>query len=264
MERQVGRAGAFTLVELLVVAGILAVLAALALPNLLEAQTRAKVARVESDFRSLEVAIETFRVDNNCYPPCADGFLWFSQDYIGVLGWPHTVGFCTFKTEERTCYSPVPLRVGGFDFPTVTTPVSYITQIPVDPFTQHLGRLLPYCYRNTDFGTGNLTYPAIGWVLTSVGPDRDLLAPGGRGSGDSLNPLSTAFQWILLGHECFPQYLCASLGDINEHEVTQFMVGEPRNGNERQLSYFQGFMDRLRYDPSNGSFSDGDLWRMRE
>ena len=60
---------AFTLIELLIVVAIIAILAAIAVPNFLEAQTRAKVARVKSDLRTMAVAIESYTVDYNTPPP---------------------------------------------------------------------------------------------------------------------------------------------------------------------------------------------------
>jgi len=60
---------AFTLIELLIVVAIIAILAAIAVPNFLEAQTRAKVSRVKSDQRSLATALEAYAVDNNAFPP---------------------------------------------------------------------------------------------------------------------------------------------------------------------------------------------------
>ena len=52
----------FTLIELLIVVAIIAILAAIAIPNFLEAQTRAKVARVLSDQRTLGTAVEQYSV----------------------------------------------------------------------------------------------------------------------------------------------------------------------------------------------------------
>jgi len=63
---------AFTLIELLIVVAIIAILAAIAVPNFLEAQTRAKVTRAKADMRTLAVATESYIVDNNRYPWPAD------------------------------------------------------------------------------------------------------------------------------------------------------------------------------------------------
>ena len=58
----------FTLIELLIVVAIIAILAAIAVPNFLEAQTRAKVSRARADLRTYATAIETYAVDHNFYP----------------------------------------------------------------------------------------------------------------------------------------------------------------------------------------------------
>jgi len=89
---------AFTLIELLIVVAIIGILAAIAVPNFLNAQIRAKIARVESDMRSLATAFESYRLDHNDYP------------HIFPPNW----------MDER--YLPL------------TTPVSYMTAIPKDPF----------------------------------------------------------------------------------------------------------------------------------
>lgn len=60
---------AFTLIELLIVVAIIAILAAIAVPNFLEAQMRAKISRVQSDLRTVATALESYKVDTNKYPP---------------------------------------------------------------------------------------------------------------------------------------------------------------------------------------------------
>jgi type II secretory pathway pseudopilin PulG len=50
---------------LLIVVAIIAILAAIAVPNFLEAQTRAKVSRTHADMRSLATALEAYAVDNS-------------------------------------------------------------------------------------------------------------------------------------------------------------------------------------------------------
>jgi type II secretion system protein G len=97
---------AFTLIELLIVVAIIAILAAIAVPNFLEAQTRSKVARCAADMRSMRTAIESYCVDNNQYPETDVG-----RQQIG-----------------GSDYSLSVLRL--------TTPIGYITSLPKSPFLE--------------------------------------------------------------------------------------------------------------------------------
>ncbi|AXA35129.1 MAG: prepilin-type N-terminal cleavage/methylation domain-containing protein [Candidatus Hydrogenedentota bacterium] len=98
------RNSAFTLIELLIVVAIIAILAAIAVPNFLEAQTRSKVARCAADMRSLRTALESYAVDNNRYPETDLGTMTISQSGCGMLR--------------------------------LTTPLAYITSIPKSPFQE--------------------------------------------------------------------------------------------------------------------------------
>ncbi len=90
---------AFTLIELLIVVAIIAILAAIAVPNFLEAQTRAKVSRVKSDFRTMATSIETYALDKN--------------GRYDITRWQRWVTYA---------------------FRGITTPIAYMNSIPRDPF----------------------------------------------------------------------------------------------------------------------------------
>ncbi|MEN6527624.1 MAG: type II secretion system protein GspG [Candidatus Polarisedimenticolia bacterium] len=58
----------FTLIELLIVVAIIGIIAAIAIPNLLNAIDRGKQKRTMADMRSIGTAVEAYAVDNNKYP----------------------------------------------------------------------------------------------------------------------------------------------------------------------------------------------------
>ena len=58
----------FTLIELLIVVAIIGIIAAIAIPNLLNAIDRGKQKRTMADIRSVGTAVESYAVDVNFYP----------------------------------------------------------------------------------------------------------------------------------------------------------------------------------------------------
>ena len=75
------RAG-FTLIELMVVAVVLAILAAAIIPNLFGRIETAKRARAQSDVAALETALELFYLDMGRYPSTEEGLriLYFKPE----------------------------------------------------------------------------------------------------------------------------------------------------------------------------------------
>jgi len=141
----------FTLIELLIVVAIIAILAAIAVPNFLEAQTRARVSRVKSDMRSVATALEAYAVDYNRYPSDRYG----GANFIEVV----------------------------FE---LTTPVSYLTTVEIrDPFIDKVRRNGPNVtlppnlkgsvrYLTYDGPWQRQTHPNFKrrcWSLNSFGPD---------------------------------------------------------------------------------------------
>ena len=71
--RERNRKRAFTLIELLVVILILAILAALIVPRVVNRAGDAKIAKAASDIASLGNMLQTFRLDTDRYPTNEEG-----------------------------------------------------------------------------------------------------------------------------------------------------------------------------------------------
>ncbi|MCC6546013.1 prepilin-type N-terminal cleavage/methylation domain-containing protein [Candidatus Sumerlaeota bacterium] len=181
MKSQLKKTG-FTLIELLIVVAIIAILAAIAVPNFLEAQTRAKVTRVKADHRAIAVAMEAYHVDNNHYPDQAS------------------------KTNPGDPYPSDPTRVYGREGQPpiafqLSTPLAYLSSTVAvfkDPFFVGFGKnntsvvndTRYYNYSGDYFGgrvydaaqdgspaqfdaTSAVLRQVAGWHLRSRGPDND-------------------------------------------------------------------------------------------
>ena len=177
----------FTLIELLIVVAIIAILAAIAVPNFLEAQIRSKISRVHSDMRAMTVAIEAYTVDYNRPPIGANE------------GGDGTDGLNLWTNDTRYEY----IRI-------LTTPVAYITTAPLDPFASagYLGgggttlrpdRVFQYNVNNSFYrDPSNNHRIAWGggyrWYMHSAGPARKAWGAMGLFSefsdGDPATPTS--------------------------------------------------------------------------
>jgi len=160
----------FTLIELIIVVAILAIMAAIVIPNFLEAQTRSKVSRVKADLRSVAFAMETYHVDYKNYPP-ARSYCAGSMDSVGD-------------------YNMCPIEI--------TTPVGYIECRPKDVFNKKhyykyicpgfgyangaptiLAIWVPRDFPNNSPATDDIPYfdyanSPVKWSLWSVGPKGDV------------------------------------------------------------------------------------------
>lgn len=58
----------FTLIELLIVVAIIAILAAILIPNFLRARAQSQVSASKGNIRNIATALESYFVDNNIYP----------------------------------------------------------------------------------------------------------------------------------------------------------------------------------------------------
>jgi type II secretion system protein G len=158
----------FTLIELLIVVAIIAILAAIAVPNFLEAQVRAKVSATKADIKAIVLALESYRVDHDDYP-------WYPSE-----------------AQDRTdgaegANNPFL----GMTPPTLTTPLAYLTMLPHDEFEYGVnsytilgdGKRAFFNPFNLYNYTGQKQYnaqiddqwtfqaPGVTWVIVGKGPD---------------------------------------------------------------------------------------------
>lgn len=192
------RQNAFTLIELLIVVLIIAILAAIAIPNFMEFQTRAKISRVKNDYRTLATGLEAYSVDEGTYP----------ARNLYLVGTNHYF--------DRGLQS-------------LTTPIAYLATLPADPFgdIEYSDRKIIEHY---EFGSGKAgvhasygnNFPNDIWMLESAGPDNYEETHG------SVPFYTTNFPWV---------------------------GTEPSEANIRTLV-------ALFYDPSNGTASRGQLFRV--
>ena len=146
----------FTLIELLIVVAIIAILAAIAVPNFLEAQTRAKVSRVHSDQRVYATALESYRIDNNGYPPIS-----FENFFFGLVPLSTPVSYITDAFLEDP--------FGNRQFQQVAQDVS---DIALYQYFNHGITAALFLEAGLPFNPQIESLAALRWVILSPGPFR--------------------------------------------------------------------------------------------
>ncbi len=171
----------FTLIELLIVVAIIGILAAIAVPNFLNAQVRAKVTRVEADFRTLATALESYHLSFGNYPVA------------------HLIDR---KIASGTAISR---------FSALTTPISFISFYPADPFGRKRegNEFHTAVYDYYDWESAKIANNAPGstrgsyWRIASAGPDK-IQNVGFAVDYDSSNGLNSRGDIVRLGASWMP------------------------------------------------------------
>jgi len=241
----------FSLVEILVLAAVIAILVVVMGCTLFAGRTRAKVTQTRAEMRTLSIAIEAYMVGSNNYPAWG-------------IGHPGPGGVRTFnwnmaqRTGNRSGVADLPSfslcdrSTSGGRFNTLTTAVAfiglggsligptggkpgdhfaYVDSYPTDPFCADHGATFVYWNvfpgaRGPDRNTAGEVSEVrgLGWICISPGPDGRYDLPGSYSVYNPAVPLPSP---LLL------------------------------SGTNPKGAAFT-------YDPTNGLVSSGDIWRFKQ
>ncbi|NQU42966.1 prepilin-type N-terminal cleavage/methylation domain-containing protein [bacterium] len=220
---------AFTLIELLIVVAIIAILAAIAVPNFLEAQVRAKISRVHNDLRTISLGMHSYMVDNNKTP-------YLYEEYSSTSPYMYNA-YLYHHFSSGSWHNAVRL----------TTPVAYLETIAYeDPFDT--------------FGDTHDLLDKAGFVCLSL---QGALADG-KFVQDTFASLAS-YQWLsprvfrINGQTRTITFHLVSCGPDKVWQThASALISGQSTGTEAE-EYVEGTVPQ--YDPTNGTNSQGEIWR---
>lgn len=95
----------FTLVEVMIVVAIIALLAAIAIPNLIRARVTANDSAAKASLKAISTSMESYYAVNNSYPPDTTALLSSGAPYLNVDYFTGTHNGFTFNTDILTNYT---------------------------------------------------------------------------------------------------------------------------------------------------------------
>ena len=190
-------AAAFTVIELLIVIAIISIIAAIAVPNLMSANIRAKVSGVKADMGSIAIALEDYKVDYGKYPkdPRFSRSTSYALDIIAESNQD-------FDGDDGTDDDNDAIGLGYLVYPEAGFEPRYLKRIAGDPFDNngeedwdgssgaHNHHYLYYTGKWSDSGPVDCTSsddPPQYWALVSWGPDKDEDITSYVGAKNALN-----------------------------------------------------------------------------
>ncbi|MBN2505502.1 MAG: type II secretion system protein [Verrucomicrobia bacterium] len=170
--RPPGRQPAFTLVEMLVVMGILGVLAGLLLPALAHAKEKAKVAKVHAELYGVGVALEMYADDHdgelppvrvNCNSDLADHWCQFPVE-LAVEGYLPRGDSPGMAAAMEDVFHP------GHTYKYATPGPQLLNGSPGGNFKLWVPHDFPECATNTGRYYSTRVESPVRWVVWSLGP----------------------------------------------------------------------------------------------